>query len=73
MILRPDAEVRDELFGDRNIGFAGFADESRVAARLAAVDVHLVTLRQSCTGAVIPSKFFGALAAGRPVLFAEVG
>ncbi len=123
-LLRPDAEVRDELFGDcrlgllysgnfgrahgfdavltlarrlrgeqtsfcfagrgprleavqsavttddRNIHFAGFADESRLAARLAAADIHLVTLRQSWTGAVIPSKFFGALAAGRPVLFA---
>lgn len=55
---------------DRNIRFAGFADERCLAARLTAADVHLVALRESWTGTVVPSKFFGALAAGRPVLFA---
>ena len=38
--------------------------------RLASADVHLVSLRPEWTGLVVPSKFFGALAAGRPVLFA---
>ncbi len=55
---------------DRNIRFASFADERRLAARLTAADIHLVALRDNWTGAVVPSKFFGALAAGRPVLFA---
>jgi len=30
-------------------------------------------LREEWTGAVVPSKFFGALAAGRPVLFVGSG
>lgn len=55
---------------DGNIHFAGFAQESELAPRLAAADIHLVTLRNSWTGMVVPSKFFGALACGRPVLFA---
>jgi colanic acid biosynthesis glycosyl transferase WcaI len=54
---------------DENVRFVPFADESRLDARLSAADIHIVTLRQEWTGSVVPSKFFGALAAGRPVLF----
>jgi colanic acid biosynthesis glycosyl transferase WcaI len=52
-----------------NISFVPFAEESRLDARLSAADIHIVTLRNEWTGSVVPSKFFGALAAGRPVLF----
>jgi len=38
--------------------------------RLGAADIHMASLRPEWTGAVVPSKFFGSLAAGRPVLFA---
>src|SRR5262249_20400445 len=55
---------------DGNIHFADFAPEAVLARRLGAADIHLVSLRPSWTGAVVPSKFFGSLAAGRPVLFA---
>lgn len=55
---------------DSNIHFAGFAPESELARRLAAADVHLVSLQPEWSGLVVPSKFFGALAVGRPVLFA---
>jgi glycosyltransferase involved in cell wall biosynthesis len=54
---------------DTNIEFAPFATESQLSARLSSADVHVVSLRESWTGAVVPSKFFGALAIGRPVLF----
>lgn len=54
---------------DSNISFAGFADESELQKRLSACDVHLVSLKESWTGTVVPSKFFGALSNGRPVLF----
>jgi len=54
---------------DNNISFVPFAEESRLDARLSAADIHIVTLRREWTGSVVPSKFFGALAAGRPVLF----
>ncbi|HYO23992.1 MAG TPA: glycosyltransferase family 4 protein [Lacipirellulaceae bacterium] len=55
---------------DTNILFAGFAPEEELERRLAACDLHLVSLRQEWTGTVVPSKFFGALAAGRGVIFA---
>src|SRR5262249_36777308 len=55
---------------DENVGFAGFAPEAALGKRLAAADIHLVSLRPEWTGLVVPSKFFGSLAAGRPVLFA---
>jgi glycosyltransferase involved in cell wall biosynthesis len=55
---------------DTNVSFAGFAPESALEKRLGATDIHLVSLRPAWTGVVVPSKFFGCLAAGRPVLFA---
>lgn len=55
---------------DTNVSFAGFAAESELEKRLAAADVHLVSLRPEWTGVVVPSKFFGSLASGRPVVFA---
>ena len=55
---------------DSNIRFVDFADEAQLSSRLASADLHLVTLREGWDGIVVPSKFFGALAIGRPVLFA---
>lgn len=57
---------------DRQIGirFVPFAPANRLRDRVACTDVHMVTLRREWTGTVVPSKFFGALAVGRPVLFA---
>src|ERR1017187_6328318 len=54
---------------DRNITIVPFAPEGDLADRLSAADVHIVTLKPGWTGTVVPSKFFGALAVGRPVLF----
>lgn len=54
---------------DTNIWFSDFAPPDKLAARLSAPDVHIVSLRPEWEGIVVPSKFFGALAAGRPVLF----
>ena len=55
--------------GPKNVRMAHFAALEVLEKRLAAADVHIVTLRPEWTGAVVPSKFFGAIAAGRPVLF----
>lgn len=54
---------------DTNIRFAEFASEAELEERLAAADIHLISLRPGWEGVVVPSKFFGALAIGRPVLF----
>ena len=59
--LRPD---------DSNITLAPFTDEAGLPARLQSADVHLLSLRPEWAGLVVPSKFFGSLAVGRPVVFA---
>lgn len=55
---------------DHNVTFLGFAPRERLEARLGAADIHMVSLRPEFTGTVVPSKFQGALAIGRPVLYA---
>lgn len=55
---------------DTNVGLLPFVEEADLAAHLAAADIHLVSLKPEWSGIVVPSKFFGSLAAGRPVLFA---
>jgi glycosyltransferase involved in cell wall biosynthesis len=54
---------------DRNISFAGFIEEAKLPLRLAAADMHMISLRQGWEGIVVPSKFFGSLASGRPLLY----
>ncbi len=54
---------------DRNISLIPFASAADLELRLAAADIHVVSLHPAWTGTVVPSKFFGALAVGRPVLF----
>jgi glycosyltransferase involved in cell wall biosynthesis len=58
---------------DTNVRFADFADERALADRLRAADIHLISLQPEWAGIVVPSKFFGALAVGRPVLYAGPG
>ena len=41
----------------------------RLAALLLAPDAHLITLRDEFVGYVLPSKVYGCVASGRPVLF----
>ncbi len=54
---------------DVNVSFVPFAASENLADRLACADVHVVSLRNDWTGAIVPSKSFGALAIGRPLLF----
>jgi colanic acid biosynthesis glycosyl transferase WcaI len=64
-------QLRSEIHeSDTNIGMLGFVPESELARHLAVADIHLVSLKPEWSGVVVPSKFFGSLAAGRPVLFA---
>jgi len=54
---------------DTNIRFVPFASVDKLMDRLSAPDIHIVSLKSSYTGVAVPSKFFGALAVGRPILF----
>ena len=68
----PDRHQEKAVFGevvDRYVQVVGFARESQLMDRLCAADIHIVSLKESWTGMVIPSKFFGSMSMGRPVLF----
>ncbi|MGO9988380.1 MAG: glycosyltransferase family 4 protein [Steroidobacteraceae bacterium] len=52
-----------------NFRFLAYQPRDSLADSLAASDVHLVSLRPQLEGLVVPSKFYGILAAGRPVIF----
>jgi glycosyltransferase involved in cell wall biosynthesis len=49
--------------------FLPYQPREQLEDSLAAADVHLVSLIPSLEGLIVPSKFYGILAAGRPVLF----
>lgn len=42
---------------------------AELPALLAAADVHLITLRPEFAGIVLPSKVYGCIGSGRPILF----
>jgi colanic acid biosynthesis glycosyl transferase WcaI len=52
-----------------NFHFQGYQPVPLLADSLAAADVHLVSLLPSLEGLIVPSKVYGILAAGRPVVF----
>jgi colanic acid biosynthesis glycosyl transferase WcaI len=54
---------------DTNISFAGFAPIEQLEKRLGSADIHLVSLKKEWSGVAVPSKFFGSIASGRPILY----
>jgi colanic acid biosynthesis glycosyl transferase WcaI len=52
-----------------NIRMRPYQPRERVAETLGLADLHLVSLRPSLEGLIVPSKFYGIAAAGRPMLF----
>lgn len=54
--------------GAKNIRFLPFFPASKIASVLAAPDAHVITVRRGLEGVVVPSKMYGILAAGKPIL-----
>jgi glycosyltransferase involved in cell wall biosynthesis len=52
-----------------NVTFRPFQPEDVLAETLSAIDIHIITLREEFAGLVVPSKIYGVLAAGRPVVY----
>lgn len=55
--------------GLENVMFQPAQDRARLGESLNVPDVHFVTLMPALEGLVVPSKFYGVLAAGRPTIF----
>lgn len=66
---RPSLEQAAKVRRLENVRFFPPQPRGRLDATLGLADLHLVTLRAGCERYVYPSKFQGALAVGRPVLF----
>jgi len=60
-------EVQRRALG--NILFKPYQPRERLALSLSVPDVHLVSLQPLLEGLVVPSKFYGVAAAGRPTLY----
>ena len=52
-----------------HVMFLPYQPKDQLEYSLSAADVHLVSLQAGMEGLCVPSKLYGALAAGRPVLF----
>lgn len=55
--------------GLRNVVFEDYQPRERLAQSLSLPDLHVISLRPELEGLVVPSKFYGVAAAGRPTLF----
>lgn len=52
-----------------NLQFQPYQPRQRLAYSLSVPDVHLISLRSTVEGFVVPSKFYGVAAAARPTVF----
>jgi colanic acid biosynthesis glycosyl transferase WcaI len=63
---------RDSLAGAAagisNVKFLPFFPGSKIPSVLAAADAHLITVKRGLEGVVVPSKMYGILAAGKPIV-----
>ena len=55
--------------GLTNVRLHPYQPRERLAETLGSADVHLVSLNPKLEGLIVPSKFYGIAAAGRPTLF----
>lgn len=63
---RPQLEAA--AAGQKNVRFLPFFPASKIPSVLAAGDVHVITVKRGLEGVVVPSKLYGILAAGLPIL-----
>ena len=55
--------------GLQNVLFLPYEMKERLRFSLTAADLHLVSLRREMAGLSVPSKLYGIMAAGRPIMF----
>jgi colanic acid biosynthesis glycosyl transferase WcaI len=54
--------------GIPNVRFLPFFPASQIPSVLAAADAHVITVKRGLEGVVVPSKMYGILAAGKPIV-----
>jgi colanic acid biosynthesis glycosyl transferase WcaI len=66
---KAEVERRVREAGLGNCVLGPYQPRERLGELVGAGDLHLVSLRRGVEGIMVPSKFYGVLAAGRPVAF----
>lgn len=66
---RKAVEEEAKKRGFVNVMFQPYQPRGRLGESLSVADVHLVSLNPALEGLIVPSKFYGIAAAGRPTLF----
>jgi glycosyltransferase involved in cell wall biosynthesis len=51
-----------------NVRFLPFFPASKIPSVLAAADAHIITVKRGLEGVVVPSKMYGIMAAGKPIV-----
>src|SRR5437868_8350711 len=54
--------------GADNIRFLDYFPSKKISSVLVAADAHIVTIKRGLEGVVVPSKMYGILAAGEPII-----
>lgn len=54
--------------GDARFVFQPYQERSRLAESLSAIDIHWTSLRPELEGLIVPSKVYGIMAVGRPIV-----
>jgi colanic acid biosynthesis glycosyl transferase WcaI len=62
------AQVEALAAGADNVKFLDFFPSSKIPSVLAAGDAHVITIKKGLEGVVVPSKMYGILAAGKPIV-----
>lgn len=63
------SRLKAHIQSQATVTVEGYAPRSALAESLSRSDAHLISLDPACEGLIMPSKLYGILAAGRPVLF----
>ena len=61
-------QIEEAAVGCKNVRFLPFFPASKIASVLAAPDAHIVTIKRGLEGVIVPSKMYGILAVGKPIL-----
>ena len=62
------AQLESIAAGASNIRFLSFFPSLKIPSVLAAADAHVITVKRGLEGVVVPSKMYGILAAGKPIV-----
>jgi putative colanic acid biosynthesis glycosyltransferase WcaI len=62
------ARLQAASSGSCNVRFLDFFPASHIPSVLAAPDLHVITIKEGLDGVVVPSKMYGILAAGKPIV-----